>query len=636
MVTVKKRKGKLFILVDRAEILTGVELFVNTTRFEKMKLEPIQCRKADEGYCIRFEDVEKFVKAELYVKSIQGGISLSLCAQCVWTWRENVHSFLSKDGIWLQFDPKQQIDGLCGLYMEDNYWTLPFYGTDMTKLPLRTQTVLYHKDGRHICYMTKCMKNAFTELCTHNEKVELHCADGCGCISKITGEMMTIGIADCPRESIQACYGGIRERERRKYPEILEYLGWCSWNAFYHDVSAKGLEEKLQEFRDKKLPVKWILIDDGWSQTENKKLASFQEDRKKFPEGLGVFIARVKEEYNVDNVGVWLSYTGYWDGIAKDSTVYREQRQNLRETRAGYIFPSGQGAFDFWNCWYKYLKEQGVDFVKVDTQGVYRNLASGIENVVLDCEKVQEALDALSEIHFGGNLINCMGMGKENAHKRPISGLMRNSGDFFPDMENGFLRHARQNAINSLFFGQLYYTDWDMWWTKHETATQSAVMRAISGGPIYVSDKVGDTQAEELWPLIEADGKIIRCDQPALPTDDCIYQDCEGGILKLWNVCGESSILAVFCFDENGRDVSIRRSDVKMSEPAVGYAFFSKQFFLLEEGETIHLEKDGVEIINFYPIREGKIQVGDLSKYISAGSVNKEEVAVSEINLQMR
>jgi hypothetical protein len=51
-----------------------------------------------------------------------------------------------------------------------------------------------------------------------------------------------------------------------------------------------------------------------------------------------------------------------------------------------------------------------------------------------------------------------------------------------------------------------------MWWSEHpESAIQSGVLRAISGSPIYVSDKIGRSNGEILKPLALSDGKILRC-----------------------------------------------------------------------------------------------------------------------------
>ena len=42
---------------------------------------------------------------------------------------------------------------------------------------------------------------------------------------------------------------GLRLREDRRIPEMLKYLGWCSWDAFYTEVS----EEKIRQKKRKKI-----------------------------------------------------------------------------------------------------------------------------------------------------------------------------------------------------------------------------------------------------------------------------------------------------------------------------------------------------------------------------------------------
>ena len=34
--------------------------------------------------------------------------------------------------------------------------------------------------------------------------------------------------------------------------------------AFYHAVTAEKIVSKMEEFREKNIPIKWIMIDDGW------------------------------------------------------------------------------------------------------------------------------------------------------------------------------------------------------------------------------------------------------------------------------------------------------------------------------------------------------------------------------------
>jgi raffinose synthase len=45
---------------------------------------------------------------------------------------------------------------------------------------------------------------------------------------------------------------------------VASYLGWCTWDAFYHDVSAQGIMSGLDSFRRAGVQPRWIIIDDGW------------------------------------------------------------------------------------------------------------------------------------------------------------------------------------------------------------------------------------------------------------------------------------------------------------------------------------------------------------------------------------
>lgn len=47
-------------------------------------------------------------------------------------------------------------------------------------------------------------------------------------------------------------------------PKSLDVFGWCTWDAFYSTVSAKGINEGLKSLNDGGTPPKLIIIDDGW------------------------------------------------------------------------------------------------------------------------------------------------------------------------------------------------------------------------------------------------------------------------------------------------------------------------------------------------------------------------------------
>ncbi|CAJ1943799.1 unnamed protein product [Sphenostylis stenocarpa] len=86
--------------------------------------------------------------------------------------------------------------------------------------------------------------------------------------------------------------------------------------------------------------------------------------------------------------------------------------------------------------------------------------------------------------------------------------------------------------------GNFIHPDWDIFQSDHACAEFQASSRAISGGPIYVSDSVGKHNLKLLKKLVLPDGSILWCQHYALPTRDCLLVDpMHGGktMLKIWS-----------------------------------------------------------------------------------------------------
>lgn len=68
--------------------------------------------------------------------------------------------------------------------------------------------------------------------------------------------------------------------------------------------------------------------------------------------------------------------------------------------------------------------------------------------------------------------------------------------------------HMVHCAYNSLWMGNFIHPDWDMFQSTHPCADFHAASRAISGGPIYVSDHVGKHNFELLKRLVCLTGRF--------------------------------------------------------------------------------------------------------------------------------
>ena len=221
-----------------------------------------------------------------------------------------------------------------------------------------------------------------------------------------------------------------------------------------------------------------------------------------------------------------------------------------------------------------------------------------------------------------GAVLNCMGMAMESILGRTTSALSRNSDDFLPRKEGSFVEHLLQNAYNSLYHNELYVCDWDMFWTHHPDAGKHALLRAISGGPVYVSDRVGETDAAVLRPLACRDGRLLMMDRSAKPTDDCIFRDPrQNGVLKLHNVTARGGGIAVYNLTDRPQTFSFTAADIPElddSQPHWVYDWFGRKAVRLAPGERFAgtVEAGGYGWYPVLPTGRHAALLGLVQKYV--------------------
>ena len=588
----------------------SVKLSVLLDEFGKIELN---VSKKNE---LEFEiEKNEYVEGNLYLKETDGSYIVKCDISTIAYPYDYFRCFDTYSGIILEFMAEENTK-IKGLAIErfNPFWTKPVFFDDFSQVTDNTHQVLIENGNEYIHIMPISGATIQTCACKSENKNILTLRAGAyfGGSTKLSGALAVISKGDNPYKTVEKSYNMACENEiiltplkaKKTYPKHLEGLGWCTWNAFYHDVTAEGIEKKLIEFREKNIPIKWIMIDDGWAMTEDFKLKSGCVDKNKFPDGLKAFIKHIKQKYGIEYVGIWHSFTGYWFGIDKNGELYNKDSDLFTEHNSGLVLPgnSFDQAYKFYSDWHKYLKDEGIDFLKVDCQGnalqFYKN-TKGVGEAVVN---LHNALEKSVMENFGGVMINCMGMGNLDMFSRQSSAVIRNSDDFFPDKEDGFLSHITQNAYNAVFNDNLYMCDFDMWWTKHISAKQSSVLRAISGGPVYVSDEVGNTDREYLMPIIDENGKIIRCDNAAKPTADCLFENPHDGILKLFNTIGESIVIAVFNLSDTKKKTKINLKDIYAIDNYHMYRYFAKAYDDFADGFEIEVEANDVEIINLHKI----------------------------------
>lgn len=464
----------------------------------------------------------------------------------------------------------------------------------------------------------------------------------------------------CVRLAVKLLGRAIPLRRDKRYPTVFEYLGWCSWDALQIRVSERGLVEKCEELKKKDIPIKWAIIDDMWAEVSefpgkyrtrkdmfalmhSSHLYDYEAAKDRFPMGLSHAIEKM-HSYGM-KVGIWHPTTGYWRGLDPNGKAYEKLRSFTYTTPDGMIIGNWRegASFRYYDAIHSFLRECGADFVKVDNQSMTRRFYKGLDSVGKVTRSWHRGLEGSVGLNFDNTMINCMGMASEDMWNRGYSSVCRASDDFQPEDRAWFAKHILQCTYNSMLQGQFYWSDYDMYWTDDTQAEKNSLLRAVSGGPIYVSDEIGRTRGEILAPLAFADGKILRCDRVGTPTADCLTSDPEdsGAPIKIQNTVGGSGVIAVFNIDRNNSPVSgsIKPSDVsgiKKAEQYVLYEHFSREMKIIGADETVEISlanNDEFRLYLIIPYENGFAPIGRVDKFVSPAAITHisgEEVELYE------
>ncbi|KAI8570692.1 hypothetical protein RHMOL_Rhmol01G0055500 [Rhododendron molle] len=377
-----------------------------------------------------------------------------------------------------------------------------------------------------------------------------------------------------------------RQRHEKKLPGIVDYFGWCTWDAFYQEVTQEGVESGLGSLAAGGAPPKFVIIDDGWQsvgldqeKTSEQQPSLFRltgiRENQKFQDkedptvGIKNIVSIAKEKYGLKYVYVWHAITGYWGGVrtgVKEMEQYGSSMrypavskgvvENEPTWKTDAIAVQGLGLVDprnvyrFYSELHSYLAGAGIDGVKVDAQCILETLGAGLGGRVDLTRMYHQALDASVSRNFPDNgCIACMSHNTDALYCSKQTAVVRASDDFYPRDPVSHTIHIAAVAYNSVFLGEFMQPDWDMFHSLHPAAEYHASARAISGGPVYVSDAPGKHNFDLLKKLVLPDGSILRARLPGRPTQDCLFSDpARDGVslLKIWNMNKYTGVLGVY------------------------------------------------------------------------------------------
>jgi hypothetical protein len=287
-----------------------------------------------------------------------------------------------------------------------------------------------------------------------------------------------------------------------------------TWNALGQNLTDEKVLNAVDVLAQHNINITSLIIDDNWQDIDytnesqfQRGWNSFEADPKTFPKGLKDTVHQIRSKHpNIQHIAVWHALLGYWGGITPGSPLSQMYKTVLvdREDGKRRNLPLGgpmtviakEDVSRFYNDFYKFLSDCGIDGVKTDAQF----MVDMWESAKHRRELIYTYLDAwmiMSLRYFSIKTISCMSQTppilfySQLPRNRPAV-LVRNSDDFFPAIVKSHPWHIWTNAHNALLTQHLnVLPDWDMFQTVHDYSGFHAAARCVSGGPIYITDTPG-------------------------------------------------------------------------------------------------------------------------------------------------
>lgn len=123
-------------------------------------------------------------------------------------------------------------------------------------------------------------------------------------------------------------------------------------------------------------------------------------------------------------------------------------------------------------------------------------------------------------------LINCMAHNAVCVFNTLYSVVTRCSEDYKTGDVKRARRHLHNSYANMPWLGQTAWGDHDMFHSSDAVCGRiMAVSKAMSGGPVYLSDAPDAIAVENVLPLCYADGELLRPLAPAAPLPESMFLD---------------------------------------------------------------------------------------------------------------
>ena len=163
--------------------------------------------------------------------------------------------------------------------------------------------------------------------------------------TEVDEPLYVLGEADTLADAVHKVFAwltkrmGVRTREQKAYAGNVPLSRLVQLGCFLQRNHRRKSPSEGPRACGKKIPVRWMLMDDGWLSTKGELLCDFAPEPAKFPNGFGKMIADIKAESDIRWFGVWHALCGYWQGIAPESKLRGRNTPTCIEPQTGKSCP---------------------------------------------------------------------------------------------------------------------------------------------------------------------------------------------------------------------------------------------------------------------------------------------------------
>ncbi|GLR20201.1 Sip1-related alpha-galactosidase [Portibacter lacus] len=469
-------------------------------------------------------------------------------------------------------------------------------------------------------------------------------------------------------------------RVDKSYPEAMKYLGWCSWEQYHRGINEEVVTNVFKRIENSNIPVRWILLDDGHQARKDnpRQMVSMKPDAEKFPNGWEPIIA-LKKEDKVKWIGIWHTLLMHWGNVdpnhemtnlapylmpQPDKMIKEFPKDNqyikdpVADVKSLIVNDNQEDSEKFYMEFMKTVKNDGFDFIKTDNVSrsviEYYGTANAARAHKFNVISLEHACN-----ENGLGLMNCSAQNTIGMLNATYSATMRTS----PDYQKHNLPTSKSQILQSVFnvswLGQTLWPDHDMFHSSDlEVGETMSLTKAMSGGPIYLSDAPSDFNMEVITPLCYNDGLLIRPLAPAAPMPESFFNDALYEKKDLYKVIAplnnKSCAIATYnlTLDKNAElSAKITPDDYRyapiMMQPYDGlwespkegiviYNWKEKKGSKLEnDGFHVNIKGFGHKLFLLCPIDKGWAVVGRPDKFLSPSTIQILEITEKSISIKM-